>query len=158
MRIVTAALLSLAVLACTETPTDPELSIDGLRPNFAKAGIGISGVGTNRQGATLRVEAVLTPAGGAGFLYREQPTSLSGPVIEVVPPSTAHPHWCIIANRLGPPLDPDAIQTVIVWIRDIGDGISTFDLFFFGAGGSCTREPDPPFFSPLIAGDYKERL
>ena len=148
------------VAACTDMPTGPDVP-NGLTPTFAEAGaIGIGGIAS--KGGRLRIEASLTPAGTAGGFTLRDAFALGGHVIEVVAPSIARPHWCITAVRL---LVSESASNrdgrIIVWILDVGDGISTFDKTASGVGRestSCANEPDPPVpFSPVTSGDYKAR-
>ena len=159
MRNLTAAVLSLAVLACSETPTNPELPISSQPPpNLMAGGIGISGTGTN-AGLNLTVTARLAPDGSTNGVIRR---IFAPPVLvaDIVPPSGGVDYWCVS----GPNPFAPAISASNVYIRDIGDGKSTFDEVAVAgiqdrSTPDCSHSFDPtPHFRTLSQGDYKGRL
>jgi len=88
--------------------------------------------------------------------YVTFPGGLSGPVVELVAPSETYDHWCVgfeersIAN-----------YNVLVYVRDIGDGQTTFDEVAFrdGFGINCVDSPTPAgSFTALDSGDYQSSL
>jgi hypothetical protein len=83
-----------------------------------------------------------------------------GPVLEIVPPSATHSHWCIEFPHSGV---SDGIFIVLGYIRDIGDGQSSFDQVAFGGdyGATCVLYPDPfgeEAWYTLLQGDFKTSI
>jgi hypothetical protein len=80
------------------------------------------------------------------------------PVVDIVPPSATFAHWCI-----GVP-HPDVAggdYIVLFYIRDVGDGVSSFDEIAAGGdfGATCATFPAPiSGFQPLLQGDYKTSI
>jgi len=75
-----------------------------------------------------------------------------GPVFQIVPPSATSDHWCIAAHR-----DDAPGNNVMLYIRDVGDGKTTFDQFSFTstfAPADCTTFPDPFQYLTLDTGDF----
>jgi hypothetical protein len=98
-----------------------------------------------------------------------EPSELSGcaagPVIAVVPPASGSHTWCITARRSD--IDPEAPQNINWYIRDVGDGRTSFDEISFVTGYAeetaepseavnCQNFPDTPgSWLTLTNGDFK---
>jgi len=82
---------------------------------------------------------------------------ITGPVVEVVPPGEGRDCWCLNVKRTDTsPVDGD--QRANVYIRDTGDGASSFDQISFvtSIGSNCNSfATSGLFFLPIIRGDFK---
>jgi hypothetical protein len=119
--------------------------------------IGIAGKGsTGLGGLELQMAANLLPNGGASG-HSRLTGGATGNVVQVVPPSALIDYWCINVQRTD--TDPALGDQRINWyIRDVGDGKTTFDQISFvsSIGGDCTTFPTAlGVFLPLTDGDYK---
>lgn len=82
---------------------------------------------------------------------------VTGPVAEMVPQSADHDYWCVNVKRtdVGTPAEDQRINW---FIRDVGDGTSTFDQISFvtGMAITCTSQPKATgAWLTLKQGDYK---
>ena len=118
---------------------------------------GLEGQGTTGPGGwNLTIAAQVSASGATGFAHLLG--GVTGPVTEIIPP-TDDPgsFWCFNILRTDTlPVDGD--QRANIYIRDIGDGITTFDQVSFvsGIGVHCSSYPtDNLFFLPLVQGDFK---
>jgi hypothetical protein len=119
--------------------------------------LGITGQGsTGPGGYNLTVSAQVTTTGTTGLVHLVG--GATGPVIQVVPPGNdGCACWCINARRTDT-LPSDGDQRVNWYIRDTGDGMTTFDQISFitSVGGDCSAFPTSGlFFIPLVQGDFK---
>ena len=84
------------------------------------------------------------------------PGGLAGPVVELVPSSDTDDFWCVNFTPINEFL-PTGYR-ILVFLRDIGDGLSTFDEINFndGIGIDCTAGvlPGRPW-DILVSGDFK---
>lgn len=82
----------------------------------------------------------------------------TGPVIQVVPPSSSRDFWCLNILRTDTDLPPSPKQYLSFYIRDVGDGITTFDQVWFitGFAVDCTIDPPSNGWLTLSAGDFKQ--
>ena len=116
------------------------------------AGQGSTGAG----GWDLTIAAQISASGATGFAHLVG--GATGPVTEIIPP-TDDPgsFWCFNILRTDTlPVGGD--QRTNICIRDIGDGITTFDQVSFvsGIGVHCGSYPtDNLVFLPLVQGDFK---
>jgi hypothetical protein len=117
--------------------------------------------------AAIRVEGIPPKVDGSATLTRGvvlDPLSAPFPsglartsVVELVSPSGAYPHWCVHVVGQSPAeiLGLD----VLVYIKNIGDGQTTFDEVAIGGqpSANCAAFPAPDGeFVPAITGDFKE--
>ena len=117
--------------------------------SIASGATGIAGRGSG-GGWTVQVSAQLTPSGAHGMLSLCK-VCAGGPVFQIVPPSATSDHWCIAAHR------DDGPGNEMLYIRDVGDGKTTFDQFSFTstfAPADCTTFPDPFQYLTLDTGDF----
>jgi hypothetical protein len=76
-----------------------------------------------------------------------------------VPPNDLRDHWCInveVSNS-----EPLEGFNLLWYIRDVGDGQTSFDEFgqSGGFGATCASVPDPSgAFRPVYRGDIKTKL
>jgi hypothetical protein len=81
---------------------------------------------------------------------------ITGPVVEVVPPAEGQDCWCLNVKRTDTsPVDGD--QRANVYIRDTGDGVSSFDQISFitSIGSNCNSFATTRlFFLPITRGDF----
>ena len=121
------------------------------------ASVGIGGWGsTGPGGHDLTLVGVRLPNGsvvGHSHLHG----GATGPVVQVVPPAALIDYWCLNVKRtdvgLGTP-DP----RINWYIRDLGDGITTFDQISFisSIGQDCKNFPAPTgVWLPLKEGNFK---
>jgi hypothetical protein len=135
------------------------LLTDGLRntAHSVSPPLGLAGKGSTGEGGyELTISAELTPKGAVG--HTRLIGGATGPVVQVVPPSEDQCGcWCINVQRTDTdPLEGD--QRVNWYIRDTGDGKTTFDeiSFITSIGGDCsTFSTEGLFFIPLVQGDFK---
>lgn len=116
---------------------------------------GIVGTGTTGAGGyDLSLAALLLPNGKAkGYVVLEG--GVRGPVIQVVPPDRSKDHWCITVDRVDSL--PGQNQHANVYIRDKGDGLTTFDSISFvtDIGADCKTYPDTlGVYLDLVEGDF----
>jgi hypothetical protein len=98
------------------------------------------------DGAVIGV--VLTPITGPS-----DQAVLFGEVTELVPPSGTNPYWCVSV-----PWSEQPTFVALVYIRDSGDGQSSFDEIAAEGdfGASCAQYPTPNFGTySLSKGDFK---
>jgi hypothetical protein len=118
---------------------------------------GLVGNGT-WQGGELRITAQLLPNGSATG-KQTWTAGASGDVTQVVAPSSGVDSWCINVKRNDPGSGFETSDQRINWyVRDIGDGVTTFDevSFVTSIGGDCTTFPTTlGTFIPLSDGDFK---
>jgi hypothetical protein len=79
-----------------------------------------------------------------------------GEVFEVVPPHDAYDHWCV-----GIALVEVPGFNALMYLRDVGDGLTSFDQVRIGGdfGATCATHPAPELeFADLEAGDYRTRV
>ena len=109
----------------------------------------------------ISVAAVLTPTGGRGSYQNAHEGQVDrGLVIDVAPPGTGHPYWCVgIQLRHAPPEQTPEF----LLIQDIGDGETSFDGVQIVQSASATTcvslFPDVPytlpgFFQTCDSGDF----
>ncbi len=151
------------IVSVSLNPTiDPELSevhdisfiVTGTLIGPLSTGLVGSG-STGPGGLTLTMAAFLLTTGtatGASTLAG----GASGPVIQVVPPSGTNNFWCISVARTDAPGN-----TVNWYIRDIGNGVTSFDQISFVTGLSgtvnCTLIPTPlGVFLTLTSGNFRQ--
>ena len=111
---------------------------------------------TGPGGYDLTVSVNLLPDGSATG-YAHFVGGATGDVIGVEPPSEERDFWCINVRRTDTSTN-SGDQRVNIYIRDVGDGRTTFDQISFvtSIGGDCGRFPDPPgVWIPLIEGDFR---
>jgi len=87
------------------------------------------------------------------------PKGLRGPVVEVVPPEEIHDYWCI--NTAIDNLQGLEGYNVLVYVKDIGDGKTTFDKVAFsdGFGANCIDSPTPSTpFEEVESGNFRSVL
>ena len=119
----------------------------------------LSGRGTTGPGGyDLTISAQLTTSGATGYVTLLG--GASGPVVQVVPPgSDPCGCWCLNVKRTDTPLLAGD-QRVNVYVRDTGDGITSFDqaTLVTSIGGDCTTLPTPEFFFSLSQGDFRGKI
>lgn len=119
-------------------------------------GLQIAGRGTTGPGGwDLTVFAQRNSNGVTGHI--SVAGGATGPVVQLVPPGNdACGCWCINARRtdVGPGAGDHREN---VYIRDVGDGITTFDQFALvsGIGIDCSFPTDGLQFLTLREGDFK---
>jgi hypothetical protein len=102
-----------------------------------------------------QVEGTQTWVGSDGSL------SASGYVLEVVPPSTEVDYWCISVRRTDVPEGGAGPSNVNWYVRDIGDGVTTFDEVSLLTGSadsincSGVRRTTPELLFPVTEGDFQ---
>lgn len=154
--------LGLAVVAvltsscATEGTLEP---IPGFVASRAGGAAGIHGNGsTGPGGYDLTMSAHLTGNGsahGSSTLVG----GATGSVVQVVPPSGMRDFWCVTVQRTD--VDPSLNALINWYIRDAGDGKTTFDQISFvsSLGGDCTTYPDAlGSYLALTSGDFKGHL
>jgi hypothetical protein len=126
---------------------------------------GIAGKGEWPNGtpdeSSLTLSATLLPNGSAVGYSRGSlgfPQIAIGPVVQVVPPSGAVDYWCINVRPTN--VDPSVGDMRLNWyIRDVGDGRSSFDqvtLHPMDVGVDCTTFPNVSgVFETLRSGDFR---
>jgi len=117
----------------------------------------IFGRGTTGPGGyDLELFAALSP-GGANLGYAYLVGGARGPIVGMRRPSDARDFWCLNVARTD--VVPGPVDARTNWyIRDIGDGQTTFDeiSFISSLGGDCATFPDPTgTWLALTAGDFK---
>jgi hypothetical protein len=152
--------LALSASSCTtENPMFPRQEVGANWAITAAAGSGAAGVNghatTGAGGWDLTVHATLRPDGSAHGFTRLV-GGATGPVVQVVPPAGARDFWCINVVRTDVGIPGDF--RINWYIRDVGDGKTTFDQFQFTStiGQTCTTLPDPAGgFLSFTQGDFK---
>ena len=87
------------------------------------------------------------------------PDARIGSPVEVVAPSDQYDWWCVntvVENE--PNLEG---FNIIIYVRDIGNGLTRFDELGTsgGFGINCTSNPSPSrLFQPLQQGDFRTRV
>ena len=120
----------------------------------------LSGQGsTGPGGYDLTIVVVLLPGNRVrGFTYLVG--GATGHVVQAVPPSGQRDFWCINVKRID--TDPNQGDQRINWyIRDVGDGVSSFDQISYitSIGGNCDRFPDPSgVWLTLTQGDFLDEI
>jgi hypothetical protein len=120
----------------------------------------LSGRGTTGPGGyDLTISAQLTTTGPTGYVRLVG--GASGPVVQVVPPGNDPCGcWCLNVKRTDTlPSDLDA--RLNVYVRDTGDGITTFDQFTLisSIGGDCnTFSTAEIFFLTFSQGDFQGKV
>ena len=122
--------------------------------------IDLSGRGTTGPGSyDLTISAQLTTTGPTGYVRLEG--GASGPIVQVVPPGNDPCGcWCLNVKRTDT-LPPDGDQRINIYVRDTGDGITTFDQFSFitSIRGDCNTFPTAElFFLSLSQGDFQSTV
>jgi hypothetical protein len=122
--------------------------------SVASPATGIAGHGNTGGpgGWDPHVSAQLTPSGVHGLLSLCKVGCAEGRVFQIVPPSATSDHWCIAAHR-----DDAPGSNVMLYIRDVGDGRTTFDQWSETstlAPADCTTFPDPAQWLTLDSGDF----
>lgn len=155
--------LGLAVVAVLTSSCATEGTLEPI-PGFVASKVGgaagIHGKGnTGAGGYDLTMSAHLTGNGsahGSSTLVG----GATGSVVQVVPPSGARDFWCI--NVLRTDVGTGSGDQRVNWyIRDLGDGTTTFDQISFvtSIGGDCTTYPDAlGSYLALTSGDFKGHL
>lgn len=98
------------------------------------------------------VVALQGPAGPAGYGQACFFACGVGTVAQIVPPSGAITHWCVATVRVG------TAGFLMIYIRDLGDGITTFDQFtFVSALANCSAFPVPGgfWFTAGLGQDFR---
>ena len=149
--LVTGAVFGLA--ACGESPFSP----DDLVPAFSlQAPVRLTGAASSETFNVRLVLAVIETRNGVRGLSTIPTTTNTPNVIQLVPPSGTRDYWCVTTDLSGEIGIPDFHQN---WhIRDVGDGITSFDEFedVGGVGINCTSHPDPDeSFKAFDQGDFK---
>ena len=131
-----------------------------LTQNSVARPITFSGRGsTGRGGYDLTISVRLLPDGSATG-YAHLAGGAPGDVVQVDPPREDKDFWCINVRRTD--TGPGSGDQRINWyIRDIGDGITTFDeiAFLTSIGEDCTRYPDQPgVWLTLTEGDFQASM
>ena len=100
--------------------------------------------------------AAVSLADGTVHGHSQVVRGIAGPVVELVPPSPSFNHWCVnvaIDNV------PDVEGLNVLWyIRDIGDGKTSFDELAFRGGLNVTCADIPAPTDPFVAldnGDFR---
>jgi len=152
-----------ALVAC-DAPTTPRAIGPSIKALVVGPSITTSLGGfavLDNNGAELALVAVRYADGTVtGFASGVNPGSLSGPIVELVPPHGTIDFWCANEAVTNVP----ALQgfNFIWYIRDIGNGKKTFDEV--GTAGdfntSCSAQPGPPTssetpFQPVVQGDFR---
>ena len=80
-------------------------------------------------------------------------------VVQLVEPSTAHPHWCVNGAGYG----VDGQGHLLLYVRDVGNGKTSLDELSFSGGtpsSDCLVTPDPvdEVFTPVAFGDYTGKV
>jgi hypothetical protein len=101
----------------------------------------------------LTISAQLLPDGSATG-YASVTGGPTARVVQVVPPSGTRDFWCINVEF------PTATERINFYIRDIGDGITSFDQILVAARRgeqqiTCASAPDPSEWTTLTKGDFK---
>src|SRR5215208_5255736 len=102
----------------------------------------------------LTISAQLLPDGSATG-YASVTGAPTARVVQVVPPSGTRDFWCINVEF------PTATERINFYIRDIGDGITSFDQIHVAAPGpveqeiTCASAPDPSELTTPPKGDFK---
>jgi hypothetical protein len=115
---------------------------------------GWGSTGPDAQDLTLVAARVPNaPAFGHSHLHG----GATGTVAEIVPQSSGQDYWCVNVKRTdtGTPAEDQRINW---FIRDVGDGVSTFDQISYitGMAITCTSQPKPTgAWLTLKQGDYK---
>ena len=128
------------------------VAAQGSQPFLTIAGQG----GTGPGGWNLTLDARLGSDGASG--HSALLGGAAGPVVQVVPPSDDPCGcWCINIKRtdVGP---RDGDQRQNIYIRDIGDGITSFDQMSFitSIGGDCSSfATSGLFFLTLGSGNFQ---
>jgi hypothetical protein len=164
MRRVAFLLVPLWLLACDRqpptSPPDATLSVTGDDEMYVVVGEGYL---SSDPTFKLVLNAVRTFSSNvAGNLELAGLSSRAGsacpspcPVTGIVPPDATYDHWCIDVT----PTLPDYFPVVQVYVRDVGDGKTTFDQMAFGGDfvASCQLYPEPSLdvWFTLAAGDFK---
>ncbi len=121
--------------------------------SVASPATGIAGRGSNGPNdLTPMVTAQLTPSGVHGQFSLCRLGCANGRVFQIVPPSATSDHWCIAAHR-----DDAPGSNEMLYIRDVGDGRTTFDQWnaiSTFAPGDCTTFPDTLVWLTLVSGDF----
>ncbi len=118
----------------------------------------IAGRGSTGQGgADLTIWVRLSPDGSATGRARLA-DGTHGYVVQAVPPSDARDFWCVNVKRTDTePNEGD--QRINCYIRDVGDGKTSFDEIAFvrGVGVDCTTTPNPPWtaWATVTTGGFK---
>src|SRR5713226_4288194 len=152
------ALLAVLTSSCVTEgllgPT-PEFVASVAAAGAAGGAAGIHGKGsTGPGGYDLALAANSLPNGSAAG-HSRLVGGATGPVVQVVPPSGARDFWCVTIRRTDTG-DGSGDQRINWYVRDIGDGGTTFDQISFvtSIGGDCTTFPSPlGVFLTLTAGD-----
>jgi hypothetical protein len=83
----------------------------------------------------------------------------SGPVLEVVPPSTEVDYWCISARVTEPASEGSPPHNTNWYVRDSGDGVTTFDelgnVFGNADDVNCTFHRQVLQLTPVTEGDFQ---
>jgi hypothetical protein len=119
-------------------------------PIYQLAGHGTTGLG----GWDLTLDANLNLSAATGFASIRG--GATGPIVQIVPPNNdPNSFWCINVRRTDT-MPADGDQRWNIYIRDIGDGITTFDQFSFvaGIGIDCSFQTKDLFFLPVAQGDF----
>jgi len=126
--------------------------------------VSLSGSAVVPFGGVLTIDARVLPNGQVQgtqtWVYdgRQLP---SGPVLEVVPPSTEVDYWCISVRRTDIPEGSPPSNTNW-YVRDSGDGVTTFDEVSYIRGSAeytnCTNSGASRQFVqlvPVTEGDFQ---
>jgi hypothetical protein len=86
------------------------------------------------------------------------PPGVRGNVVEVVPPSETYPYWCV-GMAAQAPVEIQGLINILVYVKNAGDGRTSFDEVSIGGGPdyTCADHPTPDSeFIPAIQGDFRE--
>ena len=141
-------------VACKDTP---QRDLTGINPSLSSSSAVRTVVGQGSvPGSTISITAVLHEDGRVEGRVLDPRSTIKGPVVGLVPPHDAIDFYCINMTIANAP-EFEGLN-LLFYVRDIGDGKTTFDELS-GSGGfgvTCADIPVPAEpFQLLIKGDYK---